>query len=76
MRVPISVAHEEGLQCISYLDDLIIWAEDKQTCHRSIARVRQILESYGFLINEEKSQTEPSQEITWLGIMWDSRYLI
>ncbi|KAL8181879.1 UNVERIFIED_CONTAM: hypothetical protein K2H54_033503 [Gekko kuhli] len=47
----------EGIHMYSYLDDVLIRAEDYQTAVRNTQRARSFLCAHGFLINEEKSHT-------------------
>ena len=73
MTVPLRLAQEEGIKAIVYLDDWLVWAESEAECSKHVLRVKLILENLGFLINQEKSQMDPVQRITWLGVEWDSR---
>ena len=73
MNVPLRLAQEEGICAIGYLDDLIVWSKERDACERQIGRLKEILESHGFLINQKESQLIPTQEIVWLGVLWNSR---
>ncbi|KAJ8972565.1 hypothetical protein NQ314_000125 [Rhamnusium bicolor] len=54
-----------------YLDDILIIAKDKSECERNTKLTLRLLNDLGFIINTEKSQLTPSQEITYLGFTYD-----
>ena len=55
-----------------YLDDGIVAVQGENDAVNESMRVQQELSSStGFIVNEEKSQWEPSQCIEWLGFMID-----
>jgi len=56
-----------------YLDDLLIMAASRDEAASQCAAATQLLESLGFLVNYLKSQTIPTQEVTFLGLNIDSR---
>lgn len=59
LRWPLSLLHQEGIQVIAYLDDLIIWDNNRQNTMISIARSMEILNSMGFCLNYKKSELTP-----------------
>ena len=63
----------QGHKVLAYLDDLIIWNTCPSTTASSAKYIQTQLEFLGFRINLEKSSLVPRQELTWLGISWDSR---
>ncbi|KAL8202884.1 UNVERIFIED_CONTAM: hypothetical protein K2H54_028560 [Gekko kuhli] len=58
---------EERIHMYLYLDDILIWARDHQTALSSTQKARGFLSVHGFLINEEKSQLIPTQDLVHLG---------
>ena len=62
---------KEGIKMVIYLDILFI-ANTEAECREQIQRTRIALESLGFIINNEKSQLEPSQQCVYLGLVLDS----
>ena len=57
----------------TYLDDILIMNQDKELARQQTWAAINLLESLGFLINYQKSVLEPTQEITFLGFVLDSR---
>jgi hypothetical protein len=54
------------------LDDILILNKDAETVKRDMDTSVNLLQKLGFPINWEKSETEPSQEITYLGLKINS----
>jgi len=61
-----------GLRIIIYIDDILILASDKQKAYEHTACLIYLFENLGFTINREKSLTEPSRELEFLGLLADS----
>ena len=55
-----------------YLDDLLIVAGSRDLAALHCAATTRLLESLGFLVNYSKSQTQPAQELAFLGLNIDS----
>ena len=64
-----------GIRLIIYLDDILIMAESKVLAQKHTAVVASLLTSLGFVINNEKSLFEPTQEIELLGFRIDSNLM-
>ena len=62
----------EGIPCLPFLDDLLIWGFTFQQCHERTTRAIKILEDLGWLINREKSRLTPHQNFEWLGRNYDT----
>ena len=62
-----------GVRCVIYLDDLLIMAGSRDQAALQCAAATRLLECLGFLMNYSKSQTQPTQELTFLGLNIDSR---
>ena len=58
-----------------YLDDFLILNQSKEGAERDFARVIEILEKCGFLINREKSVGVAAQEREFLGLLINSKEL-
>ncbi|VDI20858.1 Hypothetical predicted protein [Mytilus galloprovincialis] len=56
-----------------YLDDGIGGGSEISKANFCSLTVRYALRSAGFLIAEEKCSWEPSQSVTWLGLVWDMK---
>ena len=61
-----------GVKCVIYLDDLLIVAGSRDLAALHCAATTRLLESLGFLVNYSKSQTQPAQELAFLGLNIDS----
>ena len=67
----VKVLAEEGIWCLPFLDDLLILAPSKEECLAHLQRAIQILEDFGWVINEKKSRKQPQKIFTWLGMEYD-----
>ena len=61
----------KGLKVVLYIDDGICVGATKQATSHAAKMIRQDLTRAGFVINEEKSDFEPRQRVTWLGFSLD-----
>jgi hypothetical protein len=52
----------------AYLDDWLIWSFQPNQVHLILTAIRNL----GFTINEEKSMTQPSTQLTYLGLEIDT----
>lgn len=73
LKPVMSLLRSLGILCSIYLDDFWTTASSIQNCRKNITQARNILESLGFLINEEKSSTEPDTTCKYLGFVIDSK---
>ena len=71
MRPMVRYWRGKGLKAIVYLDDGIIAVKGETAALEASSRVKQDLESAGFVTNTEKSIWVPSQELEWLGFQID-----
>ena len=60
-----------GLKIVLYVDDGICMCGNEQATSQAAQMIRQDLGRAGFVINEEKSDFEPRQKVTWLGFSLD-----
>ena len=70
----VGLLRKMGIRCVIYLDDILIMNEDKELARQMTWAAIDLLESLGFLVNHQKSVLEPTQELTFLGFVLDSRY--
>jgi hypothetical protein len=55
-----------------YLDDILIIGHSREEAQEAVKQVVGLLESLGFVIQEEKSVREPSQSLEYIGLMIDT----
>ena len=65
-------AHTKGIRLLRYLDDWLILAHSKEELRRHVRDLLQLCHDLGIVINREKSELEPSQRSTYLGMLIDS----
>ena len=68
----ISHLRLHGLRIIIFLDDILLVASSKQECLDQLQFLRQLITDLGFIVNDKKSQLEPSTKLTFLGFIIDS----
>ena len=61
----------EGIWCLPYLDDLLIIAKSKEQCLLHLKKALNILRRLGWIVNLEKSRTDPKQVFDWLGVHYN-----
>ena len=64
-----------GICLVAYLDDLLIIGKTKEETEAAYHRTKTLLQSLGFMINMEKSQSQATQSIEFLGLLIDSRMM-
>ena len=67
----IRALSKEGHNIINYLDDWLVWSKSEEGCRISLHKIVDRLIRLGFVINLTKSSLIPSQQITYLGIIWN-----
>lgn len=72
MKPVVKQLRIENIMCIIYLNDLLIIANNEHECKLHYLKCRRLLETLGFLINDEKSISKPTQCIKFLGFQFDS----
>ncbi|KAJ1172815.1 hypothetical protein NDU88_004657 [Pleurodeles waltl] len=63
---------EKGVHLIIYLDDILIMAQEERLARLHLSWTMQLLQDLSFIINVEKSQLQPVQNIEFLGFRIDS----
>ena len=67
------MALAEGIRIHQYIDDWLMRAKPKQQCQENTHRLIHLVESLGWIINFQKSDLVPTQEIEFLGYKFDLR---
>ena len=62
----------QGITIAMYIDDTFIQDDTEDACTNSLLKTRLMLERLGFVINEKKSMSTPTQQLTMLGFILDS----
>ena len=65
--------HSKGIRFHHYLDDWLIVAESPQLVAQHLRLVVQVTQRVGWIINWEKSQIDPTQDFTYVGVHYDLR---
>lgn len=65
----------QGIICVNYLDDFLIFGDSFKKCSDSIQETISLLTSLGFIINFEKSVLKPSKRCRFLGFIFDTNKL-
>lgn len=73
MKPVISHLRELGFLSVIYLDDLLLFGNTYSNCLKNINTSVELLESLGFIINDEKSCKIPSQTCKFLGFVLNSK---
>ncbi|KAI8490473.1 hypothetical protein Bbelb_317410 [Branchiostoma belcheri] len=71
----LAVIRSRGIRIVIYLDDILVLGRTFAQCKENVDFVVSLLQSLGFLINREKSQLVPVQEIVFLGMVINSIHL-
>ena len=62
-----------GLHTVLYLDDGINFEQSMEIANYASHHMQGDLFAAGFVVNQEKSVWEPTQNLEWLGINWDAK---
>ena len=63
---------EQGLLSSAYIDDVYLQGDTYHECHGNALSTVQLLKNLGFVIQEEKSCINPSQQLEYLGFVLNS----
>ena len=72
MKPVVGALRQRGIRLIIYLDDILIMAESQDLAFHHAASTLNLLEGLGFIVNYQKSQLLPCQEMEFLGFLIDS----
>lgn len=73
MRPLMAKLNSTGISSCIYVDDALIVDESCQKTQEATAVAVRTIEEAGFIINREKSQLNPSQEVTYLGMTIETK---
>ncbi|KZS05450.1 Uncharacterized protein APZ42_031346 [Daphnia magna] len=68
LKPVVTLLRQQGIRLIVYLDGIIFLNSDREKLVEHIDRVKNLFELLGFVINEEKYRTTPTQLIEFSGI--------
>ena len=66
----------QGIRLVIFLDDMLVLTQSKEDLVPQMDQIAQLFNLLGFLINHEKSQLNPTQQIQFLGFLIDSQNLM
>ncbi len=72
LRPIVGFLRQQGLRLVVYLDDILIIGHSREAAQEAVKRVVDLLESLGFVIQDEKSVREPSQSLEYIGLVIDT----
>ena len=72
IKIITKVLHRRQIGCFWFVDDSIVYSQTKDNLLKSIEVTQEVLTKAGFLINLEKSQLVPTQQIEFLGFYIDT----
>lgn len=73
LRPIVKCWRKRGIKIVLYLDDGFVFAPSKHECLSVSEFIQNSLSQFGLLINFQKSIFYPTQNLEWLGILWDSK---
>ena len=72
LKAPFSVLRQLGLLSVIYVDDSYLQGKTYLICLENVRKTIDMLQNLGFTINFDKSVLIPQQEITFLGLIFNS----
>ena len=76
MKPALAQLRSAGVCLVAYLDDFLIMGRTKKEAESAFCMTKNLLQSLGFVINLEKSQSQATQSIDFLGLMINSREML
>lgn len=70
MEIPIFLLR--NVRIVSYLEDILLMSKSQKEILEALGSLVLLLQQLGFVINNEKSQFQPVQEIEVLGLVVNS----
>lgn len=67
------ILRSRGYRVVVYLDDFLIANQDRNKLTIQAAEAIHLLESLGWHINYQKCKLDPTQQLEYLGIMWNTQ---
>ena len=62
---------QRSVRKVLYIDVLVV-ADTEEKCREHVAKVIEEITLFGFLLNDNKSNLDPTQLLTYLGMVWDT----
>jgi hypothetical protein len=72
LKAALEPLRKLGIRLVVYIDDILTLGKTREECLLNTATLRSHLRKLGFLVNFEKSSSNPSQQIEFLGFKIDS----
>lgn len=72
MKPVMNHIRSKGMLSLIYLDDLLNIGDTYESCKNNVKYIILLLEKLGFIINDKKSQTNPSKKCKYLGFFLNS----
>ncbi|XP_070179926.1 uncharacterized protein [Littorina saxatilis] len=72
VRQLCALVRQKGIRLRVYLDDWLILSQQESLCGQHTQIVLQTARDLGFFVNQGKSDLVPSQEFTYLGMVFDT----
>ena len=63
LKFPLTILREKHINTMAYLDDWMLWSPSKETLAANITTTITLLNQLGFLLNLNKFQASPTQNI-------------
>ena len=71
-RTVASLLADRGVYVLMYLDDWLVQGSTEAETQAATATTIEVCSSLGFVFNIPKSLLNPTQQIQWLGMLWDA----
>jgi hypothetical protein len=72
LKPVVGFLQQQGLRLVVYLDDILIIGSSEVETRKAVKMVVDLFEFLGFVIQLEKSVTEPSQSLEYIGLVVDA----
>ena len=77
VMAPVSaILHSWGIRMRRYLDDWLVQSSSQEALLRDLQVVLNLCRELGIVINQEKSNLEPSQVVQYLGVVIDAQTFV
>ena len=73
---PTTYLRIKGVIVAVYIDDIIVIGDSYKKCLIGTVKSIKLFLKLGFIIHPEKSSLQPSQEITYLGFVFNSKEIL
>ena len=75
LKPVIARLRELGVRLVIYLNDILVLGKTPQEAGDHTLALIRLLENLGFIVHPEKSLTQPTQRVEFLGMIIDSTYM-